>query len=106
MLEESEPEQQSSVRSNSCALLLFPLVIWALEKKSSPDSKAVFLRAVKGALESPSKGDSLLARVEPLLSRTPPETIEKAIAAGLTSLDPLTRSFCQLLRSLAGVGKG
>jgi hypothetical protein len=90
---------------NTWADLLFPAIQWAHGAGSSPACEAVFLRGVRSIFEEfaapqgfprPSLS-KLLAELDPLLSKAPPESLGKAVRRGIKSLEPSVSAFCRLI---------
>jgi hypothetical protein len=90
---------------NTWADLLFPAIQWAYGTRSSEASEAVFLRGIGSVFEqtpsshafpkpNPSK---LLARLDPVLAKAPPEILGKAVARGIESQEPSISAFCRLI---------
>lgn len=85
--------------------LLMPLVVWAIGSQVSPSSEAVFLRGIKFLFEAPALDEgnvsSVLAGLDPLLKKAPPEILSSVLRHGTESFDPAVRAFCRLVVSLA-----
>jgi hypothetical protein len=103
----------TDVHTNVWADLLFPAICWAYGDAPSEATEAVFLRGIRAACDYlPHSGDEprtnlgrLLALLEPLLAKSPPETLKSVIQQGLHSLEPSISGFCRLVASMATVLK-
>ena len=101
-LNESPWLPQREDRSNVWAELLFPVLLWAHSKKSSEASEAVFLRGVRSISEEllrphNSPKPNLLAILDPLLAKAPPEILGNVVHRGVESLEPSVSAFCRLI---------
>jgi hypothetical protein len=87
------------------AFVIFPVTTWTLTGQSKPGAEAVFLRGIKFAFESFSQSRrdrdsefvSMMASLDPLLKKVPPEIIGRTLRRGLDSVDPAVRTFCKLI---------
>lgn len=109
ILNEERWDRSDGSQRGPWAFLLFPVVTWILNGKSTVEVEAVFHRGIKFAFDeffqqhrdAQSEVVSLIASLEPLLKNTSPEILRSTIRRGLESLDPAVRAFCQLISSFS-----
>ena len=108
-LNESPWTPRSGEPPNTWADLLFPTIQWAYGGKSSEASEAVFLRGVRGSFEElvdprnrPAPNlPKLLAELDPLFTKVPPEILGNVVARGIGSLEPSVSAFCRLIHGFS-----
>jgi len=109
VLNESAWIPKNGENTNTWACLLFPAIQWAYQTKSSETSESVFLRGIRSIFEefqdsqfSPKPNLSkLLASLDPLLAKVPPEFLGKTMRRGVDSLEPSVSALCRLIEGLS-----
>ncbi len=101
-------------RPNTWANLLFPAVLWALDRKSSLSSEAVFFRGIESVFDEllPKSHyihrtdlSKLLSKLGPLFEKAPPEILGQALQHGVKSLKPSVNAFCRLIMAFSKLFK-
>jgi len=109
VLNESAWIPKNGENTNTWACLLFPAIQWAYRTQSSEASESVFLRGIRSVFEEfqgqqhfPKPNLSkLLASLDPLLAKTPPEFLGNTVRRGADSLEPSVSAFCRLIEGLS-----
>ena len=99
--------QKSGEYPNPWANLLFPSIVWAHGNTSSEAAEAVFLRGIRAIFEGiPHSTESpktnltgLLAQLEPILAKAPPDIVKSVINRGSESLEPSVSVFCRMIQA-------